>query len=252
MLVLLLIGCNVVDAPEDLEALMVYGFDNFDRDEEFLAATGTNLFPLVDAQFEAVAEGYRVNSLTSDNLVSAGIETTDVSSILGAMGAANYRHPIAEILVPVLADEERVEMFEQIKAYTVDSETGDRECFIAGDCDRYDFTATQTVAVPLLGDSTQTFDAGYRWIHPDEGDAFVVIRTLSPGGVAFDTDIMIVNQQYGLAVMFPFEGNARRVEAFWVDADIIGMDVPEYYAVEQAAKSMAEQAERVDDWLDSE
>lgn len=242
-------GCKVVDAPADLEDLMVYGFDNYDRDPDFLAAMGQNLFPQVDDQFDVIANGYRISSLTADDVAAAGVEDATVTTILGAMGSVDYRHPIADIVPPMIAPN-RAELFDQIQSYDVTSEDGDRDAFIAGDTDRYDFSATQTVSVTLLGDSTQSFDANYRRITPDEGDPFVVIRTLSPGGVAFNSNIMVVHQQYGLAVLYPHGDTARRVEAFWVDAEVIGMDVPDYYAVEQAAKTMADQAQRVDDYVD--
>lgn len=249
-LVIALGGCKVVDAPQDLEDLMVYGFDNYDRDPAFLAAMGQNLLPQVDDQFDVIANGYRISSLTADDVDAAGVQDATVTSILGAMGAVDYRHPISDILPPMIAPN-RADLFDQIQAYDVTSETGDRDAFVAGDIDRYDFTATQTVTVTFLGDSTQTFDANYRWITPDQGDPFVVIRTMSPGGVQFNSNIMVVHQQYGLAVVYPHADTARRVESFWVDAEVIGMDVPDYYAVDQAAKTMAQQAQRVDDYVDS-
>lgn len=245
----LLTGCKVTDAPEDLEQLMVFGFENFDRDPEFLASMGVNLFPLVDVQFEDISDGYRIENLTAEQLEAAGIDDPNVDSILGAMGAADYTHSIDDILPGMLAYN-RSELFDQIKEYEVTDEEGDRDCFFAGECDTYTLTATQTVNVALLGDSTQTFTATWRWIDGEDGERFVVSRTLCPNGVEFNSDIMVVHQQYGLAVIYPNGDFPRRVESFWVDADIIGADVPDYFAVDSAAGAMKTQAERIDDWLD--
>jgi hypothetical protein len=43
---------------------------------------------------------------------------------------------------------------------------------------------------------------------------------------------------------------ARRIEAFWVDAEFVGMDVPENTAVNNAVSQMGEQAGLIDDWID--
>lgn len=250
---LLLAGCNVVDAPEDLEELMVYGFENFSRDDDFLIAMSDNLLPQVDAQYEAIAEGYRIDSLTIEQIEANGLEDVDVNEIFGAMGALSYRHTVAEVVTPMVAPN-RAELFpEAILAYEVTAETeGDPECFASAACARYDFTFEETADVGMLGQSTRTVTTSYRWIDPPESQPYVAILSLTPGGVDLTSGIIVVHQQYGLALVYPFEATARRVEAFWIDGEVIGMDVPDYFAVEQAVGAMATQGERIDDWLDVE
>lgn len=245
-------GCKVVDAPEDLEALMVYGFENYNRNgDEYLVAMGDNLLPQVDEQYDAIAEGYRIDSLTQEQIEAAGIEDAAVTEVFGAMGALTYRHPVPDIMGPILAPN-RSELFpDNLVAYTVLDETeGDRDCFAARTCDRYDFTFEEVADVGLLGNSTRTVQTSVRWVYPATGEPYVVSIGLCPDGIAFNTNLLVVHQQYNLAVVYPYGDVARRVEAFWVDAEVIGMDVPDHYAVDQAVGAMAAQGERIDDYLD--
>ena len=74
-------ACTVVDAPEEIEDLVVYGFEHFDDDEEYLIAVGEGLFPWVDENFEELTDGYRVEDLSVENLENAGVEDPDLSLI---------------------------------------------------------------------------------------------------------------------------------------------------------------------------
>jgi hypothetical protein len=249
-MIALLLACTVVDAPETLEDMMVFGFEHFHDDPAYLAAMTENLVPAVDMQVDAVREGYRVNNLTPDALASAGVENADVSSILGAMGSGDYRHPLSELMVPMLAYN-RAELFDNIRKFALVEEDGDRRCFQAVDCEDYAFVAEQTIEASLLGEASQVFTNEWRWIDTDAGPV-LFSRTFTPDGVQFTTDLMVIHQQYGLAVIYP-QPNApapRRVEAFWVEGEFIGIDVPAYFAVETTAKAMGQQAARLDAWVD--
>jgi hypothetical protein len=243
-------GCTVVDAPEDLDEMMVFGFEHFNDDPAYLAAMTENLVPAVDAQVDAVRDGYRVNDLTIEALASAGVEDGDVSSILGAMGSGDYRHPLDELIVPMLAYN-RADLFDNIRSFEIVDEQGDRECFEVGDCDEYEFLADQTIDATLLGDASQEFTNEWRWIDTDIGRV-LFSRTFTPDGIRFTSDLMVIHQQYGLAVVYP-QGDLppRRVEAFWVDGEFVGIDVPAYFAVQSMARAMGAQATRIDDYLDA-
>jgi hypothetical protein len=77
----------------------------------------------------------------------------------------------------------------------------------------------------------------------------VLGRSLVPGGVLFNTDLVRVDQQYAVQVLWDVQGSARRLETFWVEAEFIGLDVPDAYAVNEAVGEMAKYAEEVDAWL---
>jgi hypothetical protein len=251
LLVLALSGCKVVDAPETLEELVVFGFENYEDDGR-MRDTHAQLVPLVDANHEDLSDGYRVDQLTADNLANAGVEGVDVTEILGAMGVVDYTHDLDTVL-EVISAEDKADRFENLLAYEV-TETTDRECFLARECDTLEQTVDETADVTLLGEATRTYTMSYRWIVPeDEDEAVLYIRTLSPEEMVFTGSAIDaqVHQQYAFVALYPEGDVARRVEAFWVDFEVLGADIPDTFAVDNAVNGMASQAERVDEWIDA-
>lgn len=250
LLLLPAVACKVVDAPDNLEELMVFGFEHFEDDEAVLADMFEELVPLVEAQGEALSEGYRINTLSTEHLEDAGIDAPDVDNVMGAMGAADYTHELEDVLFGITLPNKE-DAYEQYVSYTVREET-DLPCFLGADCLDYAASIDQTVDVSLLGESTQSLDQVYRRLVANDGSPFVVSRVLSPGGVEFNTNIVEVDQQYQLFVLYPVDGGTRRVEAFWVEGRVIGLDIPDSMAVDNFARSVGDQVERVDAFLDTQ
>ncbi|TNE87590.1 MAG: hypothetical protein EP330_18000 [Deltaproteobacteria bacterium] len=245
-----LAACKVVDAPDNLEELMVFGFEHFEDDNAILADMFEELVPLVDAQTEALGEGYRINTLSTENLEDAGIPAPNVDDIMGAMGQADYRHGMDDVLFGVTLPD-KTQAYDNYVAYEVTEDT-DLPCFLAADCVDYELSVSQTVDVSLLGESTQLIDQVYRRLEASDGTPFVMSRVLSPTGVDFNTNIVAIDQQYQLIVLYPQGQGTRRVEAFWVEGRVIGLDIPDSVAVDNFARSVGDQAERVDEFLDTQ
>lgn len=246
LLLSLLTGCKVVVAPDTLQELAVFGFVGYD-DPESAQVTGEAYPPLVTEHFVELEEGLYVDSLDSADLAAVGIEQ-DATDVLGAMGSVDYRHGIDDVLRIVTAFN-KDEFYENTPEFEV-LESGDRDCFLAGDCARLDQRVTDTTDVPLLGEGTRTYDISWQWVdHPD--GKMVLSRTLNPGGVTFNTNIMQVFQQYAMICFYEVDGKARRVEAFWVDAEFVGIDVPKSFAVDTAVDEMVGASEQVDDAIDA-
>lgn len=240
-------GCKVVDAPESLEDLMVFGFETF-GDARSMEATLDELVPLADENAEDLADGYRVSNLTAAQLELAGIEDATVEGITGAMGEVPYTHGVVDV-VAVATSHEKAEIFDNILEYAAEDVT-DRDCFLAKECESFVQVVDETAQVALLGQSIRHYTHTLWWIeHPEHGDV-IAIRSLSPDPIQFNTAIAAVHQQYSLAYVLPVGSAARRIEAFWVDAEFIGMEVPDSFAVDTAVTQMAKQAERIDEILD--
>lgn len=244
LLLPLLSGCKVVDAPESLEELVVFGFVHFEDEEDFLIETAEGLIPIAEDSVEELTEGYRVDELTSEDLTAVGIENADVQGIIGAMGLADYTHDIDEV-ARMISHRQKDELFEDTLEYEV-LEESERVCFLDHRCLEYFQRIRETTSVPLLGDATREFDSAYRWVEHEDYGWILFIRTLSPDPVTFSSNVVKVNQQHSFAMLYEPGNTARRVEAFWVDAQIIGLDVPDSYAVDTAVQSMADRAELVD------
>ncbi len=246
LLLLLLAGC-VVDAPETIEELVVFGFEHFDDRPAYLEATVEGLLPLLPPVAEELEDGYRVDLLGGEHLEAAGVEEAATEGIVGALGSAHYCHDLAPVL-ELITDEHKDEIFESVMEYEVTSGS-DRSCFLAGDCDRLDQEIDEVADASLLGTSTRSYSASFRWIELDDARV-VVSRTLAPEPVQLTTDFLSVYQQYAFVVLYQDGENARRLETFWVDADLGELDVPDLFAVQQTVRAMRTQAERICELLD--
>ncbi len=247
-LLALLGACTVVDAPDTLEELAVFGFSNFRGEEAVLQATFDELVPLVDLQREEMSEGYRVDSLTAEHLEMAGVSNPTLDGIIGAMGTADYRHDLAQVLIATTWPD-KAEIFDNYVAYDVVDD--DLDCFLAGECDTWDATITQTTKVPVVGEATYTLQQTYRWMRPEVGEPWVASVVLAPDPIDFKVKLLAVKQQYQFIVLQPLAEGTRRIETFWVEAEVIGLDVPEASAVDKAAREISQQVERIDAFLDT-
>jgi hypothetical protein len=245
-------GCKVVDAPDNLEALMVFGFTNFD-DDKALEETERNLIPLVEKQLEDLAAGYRVADLTRTDLETAGVEVNNEIEIIGAMGTVDYRHNIDPVL-KVVIDEDKEKMFpDNFVEYEI-RKTTEVGCFLSGECETMDQKVFERTKITLLGEGERTYDSNYAWFEGDDDlPRALFVRQIAPDEMEFEGSAinMVVRQQYSFVMIYEKNGVGRRVEAFWVDADLAGIDVPDTFAIDSAVNSIGSQANRVDDWIDA-
>jgi hypothetical protein len=118
---------------------------------------------------------------------------------------------------------------------------------LAMDCDRFEVTVNQVAKAGILGEGSQTITFQFQWVQREtDGMTFFATRVLCPDGITFGSGLAEVIQQYSFALIYPDNGAARRMEAFWVDGKIIGLDVPEDFAVNQAISHMQKVAEQID------
>ena len=247
---LLLPGCRVVDAPDAIEELVVFGFVHFDEDVEYLEAMGDKLFPAVAEHEDELAEGYFVDLLTAEDLELAGVEDAETEGIIGALGRSDYTNDLDAVLCGMSwPDKANTEAFESYLDYTLEDD-GNLACFLARECDRYDTSATQKVTASILGEATQSFSRSFRWVEPRDAEPYVVSRLLAPEPIAFDSEILAVDQQYSLVVLYPDGQATRRLETFWVEARALGFELPEAFAVSNAVSTMQNQADEIDAFID--
>jgi hypothetical protein len=243
------LGCTVVDAPETLEELVVFGFVHFDESEAFLRATADNLIPLAEEHLEELREGYYVDLLEEADLVAAGVDAPEIEGIIGALGSADYRHPILDVIrLQTRAD--KADLYDNIDEYIIENIDGDLNCFLDGHCRRIAMTLTEITVLPIIGKASTTHRRELRWVRLTDGREILCSRGLNPAGVEFNTTLIEVRQQYAFYCSYPAPVNARRLEAMWVDAYLLGADIPISWAVDQVVSEMQSNADRVSDLLD--
>ncbi len=246
VLTLVATGC-VTDAPENLEELLVYGFVNFD-DDAAQKATIDGLLPLKEAHEEALTEGFRVDELSQQNLTDAGQGATIESGIVGSAATVQYTSDVDQI-AGAWSYEHMEEVIETTVAYDVREETGDRNCFIDRECPTYSISAWRQNTMGIFGTSEQEFERNFRWVETNDGVEALMIRELVPDGAEMTSAIVAVHQQFSYSVLIAESGGTERLDTFWIDAEVIGADLPDAWALDMAVSSMTRTAEDVDQWI---
>lgn len=245
--VLALDGCKVVDAPNTLQELMVFGFVHT-TDEAEIQAVADELPPKVKRNLVEIEKGFRVDSLKPRDLRSVEVDPGDIDEIVGALGRIEYLNDLPDVL-DAISFPHKDEIAENTTEYRVVDET-DRACFLKGDCPSYEVTAEQITKQPIIGEITQTFSQVF--VHVEhEGEPAVASRILAPDPVDVSSGLVAVDQQYSFFVVRQLpKGGCERVESLWAEARMLGADLPDSFLVDQAVNAMDKQAERVDAWID--
>lgn len=243
-------GCKqAIEAPSTIEEMMNFGFVHFNGEAGELDALSHNLIPFVDEHLEEAETGWQVNSLSVEDLTNAGINVDEVENVVGATASVPYASTVDQVLLAI-SWPDKTEVLDNVKEYEILA-SEDLDCFLAHECSRYEMTVAQVAKAGILGEATQTITFQFQWVtREDDGLTFFATRVLCPDGVTFGSNLAKVIQQYSFALVYPSGGHARRMEAFWVDGKIVGMDVPEDFAVNQAINQMQKAADQIDAFVD--
>ena len=250
-IVLLLGACNVVDAPEDLEELVVFGFVNFD-DEPSGVATAEGLRPLTDTFAEELTTGYRVSAITFEELIEAGVPAEEGNPIVGVSATVQMQSTVDEFAMawsfPRMQD-----VLEVTLDFRVDAEEGELTCFLDHECPTYAYDAWRRNDIGFLGESEQQFRREYRWLTLEDESVVLATRDIVPEPAVMSGNVFRMNQQYSYTLIFPNEdGGTTRMDTFWVDAEVIGIELPDYFALETAVNNMQDTAEQVDAFTEAQ
>ncbi len=247
---LLLPGCKVIDAPESIEELMIFGFMHADEEEEgYGTAFLTNLLPEIDANTEDLEAGYRVNSLTADD-IRASLEDPDGIDddvdITGVSTRTIHQSSMADV-VWALSFPDTTQVFDATIVFELGDHT-DRDCFLLRACIDYTYSAHRVLDLGILGQATQDFSGSFRWVTAEDGTEGALWRTTSPRPAETTSDIMSVHQQYSMDVLFDNgDGSSSRMSAIWIDATLGEEgDIPDSFLVNTSVKQLQDAAGDVD------
>jgi hypothetical protein len=232
-----LLACRpAVDAPDDVEEQAVFGFVHFDE-PGFVEAVADDLLAFVRDPPEELEEGFLVDSLRTDDLAAVGVVDPVLDGVIGALGRALYVLDPAGVALGT-TDPGRESWWDSVERFDVIGEEGDRDCFLAKACDRYEQTVSDETQIPMLGRASRTFTNQLRWVTSDAGEELLAVRQLAPDPVDLTSTLLAIDQQYSFALVGEHEEGAVRAEAIWVDARVLGAELPEGFAVRQAVGQM--------------
>ena len=242
------IGCAVVEAPESLEDLMVYGFvHTADEDARPIEAAAADLPGQVSRYAADLREGYSVSSLTVDDLAAVGLAVDRDIDVVGVAYLLEQSATVDEI-ASVLVGGDLSQVFEKTLEYAIHRED-DLDCFLAHQCETYTNAGTRVTDAGLFGTATQDFESHVRWVALADGGAGLVLRQLSPDETEISSGLAAVHQSYNWALMYRDGATTRRIEAYWADAEVVGLDVPATFALDLAVSSNVERAAELDAYL---
>lgn len=245
----LLVGCRPPEAPDTIEEMMLYGFDNYDQeDPTWLVNLGDKLVPWLDSHMEEAAEGFEINALTADNLATAGLDVPVTEGIIGAVVGLDYAIPL-DRLGEGLSHLHQETIFQNYLEFERDVQVS-RDCFLARECEFFDTADEIHSDVGFLGiEMWSTLTASLRWVELSDGTRALAHRHLGPDPVQFNVDWMSVHQQYSFTFSYERpDGSARRAQAIWVEGEVISDDVSEGALLGIGISAIHNAAEDMEAW----
>jgi hypothetical protein len=240
------------DAPEKLEDLCGYLYDHVgDEDDEALAVGLNNLRAWLNKgdNFEATVAGYSITQLDQDTVDKLDDRPRDTSDLLGAASVYDHGHKLRPLLDAIVVKNQMEVFTDNYLAY---ERTFDQppKCFPDRDCLELagmSITTSSFVGAEIVTKNRQQF----RWIETDDGWAMVRRNWLiTPAETSvFGTDI-VLEAQYYLGVALPYGGRTSHLIATWMEADYGAIPATDDFIKSQIVKSMQEQGEQLEAYLD--
>jgi hypothetical protein len=243
-------ACTVTDAPDTLQQLAVFGFVHFDGSARQQTDTVEGLIPLTDEHAEQLTEGFRIACLGTGDLEKVGVDGAEGGNIKGSAATIHMTSSLDDV-ARAWSHPHMDEVLDNTVEFEIEAEDGDRDCFLAHECDAYSYDGHRVLDMSIFGTATQDFHRDFAWVarEDDAGPAVLAVRELAPLGSEMSTDIVAVHQGYSYS-MFLDDDGTRRLDAIWIDAEAIGIDLPDAFALDFAVSSMEKTAQQVDAWVD--
>ncbi|HND34527.1 MAG TPA: hypothetical protein PLA94_31205 [Myxococcota bacterium] len=251
MLWLWLVACRVVDAPENIEELMTFGFvQHGAADSSWPTAFATNLLPELDSHAEELEKGYRVGSLLPEDIAEAGFESTAEGEVAGVAATSALASSPAEV-VAVLSLPDITPVFSSSESYEL-KEHSDRDCFLAGECEFYTYSFRRSIDLGILGSVTQDALGSFRRLTLEDGTEVVLWQTAAPDPGEVTGGLMTVQQQYSEDLFFPAEGGGTgRATAMWLDAQLVDSDLPDSFLISTSVSSLGKANGELDAFVEA-
>ncbi|MBN2800647.1 MAG: hypothetical protein JXX28_16005 [Deltaproteobacteria bacterium] len=248
ILPLLLAACSrPPDAPENLEEISAWIFTHHgDEEPAALSQALDNLGPLLNANVDAVREGFQVVGLPQEAVEALSPdEVHTAAGILGVSTALLSAFPLDDNAYAQLAVDQALIHPDTYLAYARDYQ-GDADAFLAHQDERLSTFEQVTVSLPLGGELEHRTSNQQRWIDTQWGPALVQRSWLPERGEA-NYEWLEVDEQYYVNLFLPVEGGVWHLQTSWMvnDQDLI----PDATLLSQMVDLMYDLAEGLEGWL---
>lgn len=248
MWLLLTLGCRVVDAPDTIEELMIFGFVNHTQDDQsYPSAFVSGLLPLAKENQEDLEKGYRVDCITEEDLAAAGANAEGNAEVTGVATQTHFESGFSEV-VDILSSPDPGAVFTAVEEFSLNDAT-DRDCFLSGTCEFYDYNAHRKLNLGVLGKVTQDFSGSFRQLQVEDIGTVALWRTVAPKEAETEGAVT-VHQQYSLDLFVAAEdGGTDRFSAIWLDAELAGSPLSDSLMITTSVKQLNDAAGDVDAFL---
>lgn len=248
MLLILLSACKVVEAPENIEALMIFGFvHHHEEDPQLTQDFVQNMIPEMEAHATALEDGYHVDSLCPSDIEAAGFNSSADVNISGMASRTHLNSDYDDVLW-ALSFQDTTQIFDATKEFEITKAT-DRDCFLDKSCEFYDYSAHRVLDLSVLGSAEQDVTAGFRNITLEDGTDAALWRVGSPKEAK--ATLAVLHQQYSMDLILPDtkDGGTWRITAIWIDAEFVGIELPDSFLVSTSVNQLKNAAEDVDAFI---
>lgn len=247
-----LFGCKKPpEAPAKLDDLCAYLYTHMgDEDDEALAAGLGNLDIWLDNNIATTAEGYTVNNLDESTVSDIYDEDVDLTGLVGAAVGSDSAHSTID-LADAIALENPTAVYPDTYEFYDRTYDGDKDCYADHSCTSLDVD-NHSKANYSMGLQAESWSHGqYRWVELDTGWAMIQ-RTWLTADVVMNYDWIQLGHQFYFAVSLPRDTvEARRLQATWMVAELVGASVPEATALKMVVGSMQDDATALDTYLEA-
>ena len=237
--VLFSISCAPPDAPETLDKLGSYLFEEFEHpDSRYLVEGVRNLHEWVEENREEVQEGYRIENLSLNAVQNLNLgQDANLDGLIGAAVATDIKFTVEEMITLALGTEP-MEIDPDAYGYFDRDWEEDLACFLSQECLSISYYCELQNNLPL-GIVTQAKTRGtYKWVFVDDL-AFIAQRRWLLEPAISNQDWLEVDQEYALSIYMPTESGMRFMDIDWVITRLGDIPVPEDFALGLAISAMS-------------
>lgn len=250
MIALLTIACAPPDAPETLDKLGSYLFEEFENpDKRYLEEGVKNLQEWVEENREDVQEGYRIENLSEEAVNALGLaRETNLEGLIGAAVATDIKFSVEEMLTVAL-ETDPMDIDPDAYGYFERDWQNDLDCFLSKECESLSYFCEIKNNLPLgITTESKTFGV-YKWVFIDDL-AFAIQRRYLLEPAISNQDWLDVDQEYAVSVYMPTSEGMRFMDIDWVVTRLGDIPAPEDFMLNLAIDAMSKSRKQLEAYIE--
>ncbi len=245
-----LVACQPLpEAPETVDELVVYFYENHPDDDPLVLGAGIDSFVawLEEHADELDDADYAISPLSEEAVDLLDDEDRTVDGLIGLAVVTTSAHTVDDAAFANTAVSIEEVYGEQYTDYERDV-IGDVDCFLDRGCPRLEADERYTAHFPLGLESRSHMYNQYVWGEGEAGTAYLQ-RNWLVEKPEVNSNLLDVDQQFYMNLLFPkADGGHFRLQATWMI--VSQQEVDEDLALNLTANSMRGSSDELEAWMD--